>query len=241
VLINQKWGIAMRKLWKKRSSDEDRDYHYIQALRKKKIPLLTLDPDWHELFPDYKKTKEIRQLEKQLNQLIRKQGQTNNDLKDYDHAKKVLMNNIVSNMTDGHESDTEQRSKKQVQNQRLMGDLNDKIDEAEKNQMELPREIRKANEELLVACMRESYDVLMKNTEEIEDLDRWIQHAREELKDKILQKQQREIQNTQMYGYMHKLLGPELVEVFDEDHHVWKGNVSKPSQPEDEDGEDEDE
>ena len=35
---------------KKKKQGENTDYTYMQALRNKKVPLLVLDPDWHELF-----------------------------------------------------------------------------------------------------------------------------------------------------------------------------------------------
>ncbi len=93
-------------LRKKKKKDDERDYMYLQALKNKKIPLLVLDPQWHELFPEHRKTSEIKNCEKRLNELIRMQGQTANNIKEYDKAKKAIMDNIVSNMTDGSEPDS---------------------------------------------------------------------------------------------------------------------------------------
>ena len=61
----------------------------IRALEKIQVPLLTIDPRWHQLFTEHLKTKTLIKKEKYLNKLIKKQGQTNNDLKEYKKKKKV--------------------------------------------------------------------------------------------------------------------------------------------------------
>ena len=72
---------------KNKKQDEEYMGRYWEAVKKKYVPLLTLDPRWHQLFPDHMKTKRMIQLEKKLNKLIKKQGQTNNDLKDYEKTR----------------------------------------------------------------------------------------------------------------------------------------------------------
>lgn len=214
---------------RKNKNNTDMDYEYIQALKNKKIPLLVLDPKWHELFPEYRKNSEIKALEKKLNDLIKLQGQTTNDIKEYEKAKKTIMENIVENMTDGHEETSIIKRKKQDMNKKLMNDLNDKIEEAHMLEEKLPNDIQIANKKLLIACMRVCYKELTDNTEKIEELESWVNYVREELKNKILEKQDMEMRNTQLYKYMHNLLGPDVVEIFDKDHNVWKGNVEENS------------
>lgn len=212
---------------KNKSEDEILDEYFMEVLEGKHIPLLTLDVRWHSLFPDHRKNSEIKKLEKELNTLIKKQGQTENDLKDYAKTKKILMKNIVDNMTDGHEYDSPIRSKKQDANQKLMLELKDKIAEAEAEKRQFPEEISRANRRLLLACMRACYQELMENTEIIEAEEEIIIELREEIKDHILIKQDREMRNTEVYKYMHNLLGAEVVEIFDREHQVWKGNMEE--------------
>lgn len=212
---------------KRKQEDEELTVYFLQALQNKQLPLLPLDARWHDLFPDFRKTSGIKALEKKLNKLIRKQGQTTNDLKEYEKAKRVLMDNIVANMTDGHETDSAIRSMKQDHNQRLLDELKEKEKEAKQLQEELPAAIDAANRELLVECMRICYQELMDNTYEIEEIDAWVQQTREALKEEILKKQDMEMRNTQMYRYMHNLLGADVVEIFDRKHKVWKGNLQE--------------
>ncbi len=212
---------------RKKNQSADMDYIYIEALKNKKIPLLVLDPKWHELFPEHRKNDEIKELEKNLKDLIKKQGQTTNDIKEYEKAKKVVMENIVVNMTDGNEKTSFLKNKKQDMNKKLMSELNDKIEQAHILEDKIPNDIQLANKELLIACMRVCYNELTENTAQIEELESWINEVREELKNKILVKQDMEMRNTQMYKYMHNLLGPDVVEIFDKNHNVWKGNLEE--------------
>ena len=221
------YGMGSTMARKRKNQDEEMQAFFLQAIHNKKIPLLTLDARWHELFPNFRKTSGIKRLEKQLNKLIQKQGQNTNNMKEYEKAKKILMDNIVANMTDGREIDSPIRSLKQDKNQKLLAELNDKMLEAEQLEQTLPREIARKNEELLVECMQVCYQELMENTYEIEEIEAWVQETREALKNEILKKQEMEMRNTQMYRYMHNLLGAEVVEIFDREHSVWKGNVEE--------------
>ena len=143
-----------RRRRKAQAEDAERALRYMQALQGKKIPLLTLDAKWHALFPDFRKTREIKRLEKELNRLIEKQGQTANDLLDYKKAKKVLMQNVIDNMTDGHEFDSPIRVRKQEKNKQLIEEINDKIAKAKEDKFQFPAEIAAKNHELLIACMQ---------------------------------------------------------------------------------------
>ena len=197
-----------RRRRKAQAEDAERALRYMQALQGKKIPLLTLDAKWHALFPDFRKTREIKRLEKELNRLIEKQGQTANDLLDYKKAKKVLMQNVIDNMTDGHEFDSPIRVRKQEKNKQLIEEINDKIAKAKEDKFQFPAE-------------------LSENTERIEQAEAEITALREQLKNTILHKQDMEMRNTEVYKYMHNLLGPDVVEIFDRDHRVWRGNMEE--------------
>ena len=164
-------------------------------------------------------------MEKQLNKLIQKQGQTNNDLKEYEKTRKIIMNNVLNNMTDGHEIDSPIRSKRQDANQKLLEELRQKTMEAEELLDRLPDEITLANQELLIESMRICYETLIQNTKEIEWEEQWIGKVREELTEHILMKQEKELRNTETYKYMHDLLGAKVVEIFDREHDVWKGEI----------------
>lgn len=212
---------------KNKKQDEEYMGRYWEAVKKKYVPLLTLDPRWHQLFPDHMKTKRMIQLEKKLNKLIKKQGQTNNDLKDYEKTRKVLMDNIINNMTDGSETDSPIRSMKQDKNQKLLDELHQKIAQAHDLQQQLPQEIQDVNHALMIESLKNCYETLVYNTQEIEQEEEWIANARKELTEHVLAKQEMEIRNTDTYRFMHDLLGADILEIFDKDYDVWKGEINR--------------
>ena len=53
------------------------DEAFRSALSEKKIPILTLDNKWHQLFTQQECTDEIRDMECELNGLLKRQGKVN--------------------------------------------------------------------------------------------------------------------------------------------------------------------
>lgn len=208
---------------KKKDQEDVLTEQNIRVLEKIQVPLLTIDPRWHQLFPEHLKTKTLIKKEKYLNKLIKKQGQTNNDLKEYEKAKKVIMQNVLKNMTDGQENDSPIRGKKQDANQKLLDELEEKIQDAVAIQDELPIQIRRANQDLLIESMRICYKTLLENTKEIEKEEMWISAVRATMTEHILHKQEMEVRNTETYKYMYDLLGAEVLNLFDMDQRIWKG------------------
>ena len=74
---------------------------------------------------------------------------------------------------------------------------------------------RNANIKLVIECVQVCYDRIHSNYRDIQKLAAWIDVTRTELKRRIIIKQDKEIANTNIYTYMHDLLGPEMMEVFD--------------------------
>jgi|GEM_PF-71460 len=156
----------------------------------KNIPILTLDERWYHLINEKNKTDEIAYWEKQVNELLKKQGRINNDIKDIKKLKKQLINDVVENMEDDDSS--RQKQKRMSQNQRLIQESNDKIASLEDELLEVPRELARANEKLLTETLKACYDRMNANTEDIEVLDKWINATRVKLKKNILIKQDKD-------------------------------------------------
>ena len=68
------------------------------ALINKKVPILVLDQKWHRLFAIHGKSDEIQSTEEELDHLIARQGQANQDIKDLKKVKASLMESIVAHM-----------------------------------------------------------------------------------------------------------------------------------------------
>lgn len=186
------------------------------ALTGKKIPILVLDQKWHRLFAIHGKTAEIKELEANLNSLLARQGKLNNDLKDLKRLKNNLMDGIVENMDGGEmELDAETRKKTMEENKRLIDDINERMDACEDELLEIPGKIQFANEELMLASMEYFYAKLRVNKQEAQEIDEWITQVRIDLKKNIIRKQNREINNKEMYSYLHDIFGAEILNIFD--------------------------
>ncbi len=206
---------------KKKNGELEEKYRY--ALQGKEVPLLVLDPKWHTLFQEYNKPSNIKDLEKKLNTLIKKQGNANTDLVELKKAKRELMKQIVVNMDDGNRPDSQAKFFKKDKSQRMIREINERLEEAQKESETLPDEIAAANMDLLVACMAECYTEMVRNTREIDILQKKVLALREEIKNYLLSKQDMEMKNTAMYSYMHDLLGAKIMEVFDDGtERIWK-------------------
>ena len=180
----------------------------------KRLPIVTLDERYHRLFPEKEKTPEIRRLEKKLNELLKRQGQITNDLKAVRKIKADLMKSIIENAENSELSEAK-RQKLMNSNQKLVLEAKEKIEKLEQEELDIPEQIRTANLELVMKGVQVCYDRIHQNYDDIQLLGKWINEMRIELKKKILIKQDKETKNTEIYTYMHDLLGPEMMEVFD--------------------------
>ncbi len=186
-----------------------------EALKDKRIPVLTLDNKWHKLFGRSSATKEIQRLEKELNNLLKRQGKLTNEIRDLKKIKNNLLTDIVSNM-EGIEQDTDASvDKKLSDNKRLVNEVNEKVESHEDELLEIPHEIDRVNRELMLKTMELCYDKLTQNTDEIEEIAGWIREMRVALKTNIIKKQDKEINNSELYGYMHNIFGRNVLELFD--------------------------
>ncbi|MBQ6807373.1 MAG: hypothetical protein IJO97_08090 [Lachnospiraceae bacterium] len=189
---------------------------FFSALADKKIPLLTLDNKWHQLFTQAEMTIEIHMLENKLNELIKRQSKANTESKDIKKIKKKLMEEIVLIADELVKNpDSKKLSKDMDDHKRLVNECSEKLDAYEQELLELPREIDKTNRALMLASMEVCYKKIKNNTREIETISRWIEQARRELKKKMVRKQEAEAMNNELYSYMHDIFGADVIEIFD--------------------------
>ena len=196
---------------------EEKDFRIF--LQNKKIPICVLDQKWHRLFAIKGKPDDVAACEQQLNELLKKQGQLNNEMRDLKKLKSKLMGNIVENMEGTHEENLGRMSSKKLdEDKRLIDEINGKLEACEDELLDLPREIDRVNKELMLMTVEFCYGNLRVNVAEIREITDWITQVRIDLKKKIIKKQNREINSRQMYAYMHDVFGAEMMDVFDLDN-----------------------
>lgn len=190
-------------------SNED---SFRQALKNKKVPILVLDQKWHRLFAVHGKPEEVRETEAEVNRLLARQGKLNTDLKGCKKLKNKLMSGIVQNMDENGDSS---RNKKLEESKRMIDEANEKIEAWEEELADIPFQIRDANERLMLFSMDYFYDKLRVNAEESKEIQEWIDQVRVDLKKNIIRKQNCDINNREIYVYLHDILGADVLDLFD--------------------------
>lgn len=185
------------------------------SLEKVQLPILILDKKWHQLFQMIGKNQDIKDAEEQVNHLLKEQGRLNQDIKEFKKIKSNLMDEIVANMDQLDEKRTDDKRDIIEKNQKMIEEVNRKLDEASDALLDIPNLLKEENEKLMVYCMDYCYDLLKSNGEKIEEIGNWIKKIRLELKKNILLKQDAEIKNQEIYNYMHAFLGAKVINVFD--------------------------
>ncbi len=185
------------------------------ALIGKKIPILTLDNKWHKLFTQAEYSPEIKSMEKEMNNLLKRQGKVNTESKEIKKLKKKLMDEIVVLADEMGDHPTKKQDKDMADHKRLINECNEKLDAYEEEMVELPRQINQLNNKLMLITMEVCYKKIQENTTELETIEAWIGNIRRELKKKVIRKQEKEAMNQQLYTYMHDIFGADVIELFD--------------------------
>lgn len=195
------------------------------ALADKKIPLLTLDNKWHQLFTQAQPDKRLKRLEEELNELIKRQGKANTEIREIRKLKKKLMKEIMDNAVEASVEDDPVARKRTDESKRLINECNEKMQAYKDELLELPEKIDKVNYQLMLVTMEICYDRLKENEKEIEETSNWIARVRVELKKRLIRKQEKEIMNQELYSYMHDIFGADVIEIFDMKYQMKKKDV----------------
>lgn len=217
----------------KRKDEGNRRELFAEALKGKKIPILTLDHKWYRLLTEEAR-KEVSGLEQQLNELLKRQGKLNTEVKDIRKLKKRLMSEIMPLVDEAEQSASQLVTKKIEQNKRLVEECNEKLASFQDELLELPGRIEDVNIQLMLISMDCCYEIMQENTEEIREISEWVAKIRVELKKKLIKKQEMEQRNYAIYSYMHDVFGAEVIDMFDMQYNP---EQQAPAQPEKKDGE----
>lgn len=197
-----------------KNEGEDRREAFTRVLQGKKIPILTLDNKWYRLFDEETRV-QVGELEEELNDLLKKQGRLNNEVKNIKRLKKKLMGEIVSLADEASSEEKEETNRKLDQNKKLVEDCNQRLEGYQDELLDLPREIEQANFRLMLATMDCCYGSMQENGEKIREIEDWVTEIRIELKKRLIRKQEMEQQNNAIYSYMHDVFGAEVIDIFD--------------------------
>lgn len=200
------------------------------ALEKTKVPILTLDNNWHKLFTQTNATSEIKKLEKKLNELLKEQGKVNTEEKKLKAVKRKLMDEIIqlADRYDGQRGDAVQKT--MDRRKEMVEECNKRLEDLAEENQNIPQEIEKVNYQLMLKTMELCYKRLEENRKEIEYYEKWIQDIRVQLRENIIRKQDRETSTYELYSYMHNIFGPNVIDIFDMHYNPEKYRPKKKSE-----------
>lgn len=180
----------------------------IELIKKSKLPVLTLDRKWLNIFNTDEKSDEIAILEKKVNTSLKSQGTINTKRDELIGLKKTLMKEIVSNM----DAEENSRARKKVdKSKELIEDINDELLLLQDKELDVPSNINNANALLAYQSLEEMYNKIKKNDEDIDSLEKWIDETRIELKKRILVREKKREENELMDKYISDTFHPEVV------------------------------
>ena len=150
-----------------------------------------------------------------MNALLKRQGKLNTETKDIKKLKKKLMGEIVTMADEVEQNGDAGVTKKLEQHKKMVEECNERLEEYQDELMDLPREIDRLNFELMLETMDCCYTTMQENTDEIQEISKWVKDIRIELKKQLVRKQEMEQRNHAIYSYMHDVFGAEGLELFD--------------------------
>ncbi|MCM1541277.1 MAG: hypothetical protein NC121_08445 [Blautia sp.] len=198
----------------KRNVDQGKKELFTAALQGKNIPILTLDNKWYRLL-DEEERKAVSEIEDEMNSLLKRQGKLNTEKKEIKKLKKKLMGEIVTMVDAAGDHPTSAQTKKIEQHKQKIEESNEKLEEYEDELLDLPKQIDRLNIQLMLATMEFCYADMQENTEQIQEIARWVTKIRIELKKRLIKKQEMEQKNHAIYSYMNDLFGADVMDMFD--------------------------
>lgn len=176
---------------------------------------LSLDQRWHALFSE-KKTRKMKTLENELNQLLKSQGQYHNDFKEFTQLKRKIMADILEAMPEAFEDEKNQSLQNMDKNKKYIEEINSKLNNLEEQLINIPKKIEAVNGELLQLSMSLCYERMLKNKKMLNEMDGRIEKLRDQLKELAIKKMESKEEYDQLYAYMHDMVGPSVIEQFDQ-------------------------
>ncbi len=204
----QKWGFMEQK------EGQFKREEFAKALEGKKLPVLTLDNKWYRLLNKLSR-ESVKSLEDELNTLLKRQGKIHTETKEIKFHKKKLMNDIVTMVDELEQNHNPKLEKKIEDTKKLIDACNERLESYKDEMMELPGQIDRVNLKLMLMTMEYCYKELQENTADIREISDWVTEVRIQLKKQLVRKQELELQNHEIYTYMHDIFGADVVDMFD--------------------------
>lgn len=193
------------------------EYSLRQIFRNRKVPIVTLDERFINLFPEGNMTPKQLRLRDELISLMKEQSRNLEEIKALKRYKSQLMQEIVENMEVDQTPLGRLKERKLAKNRRLIEEINQKLCETEDHLEKLPGEIHAKNEELMGESLQLCYESLSEKNRKKKAVNEEIKEL--ELRLRQLKKQKSEIEKDYRgtYTYLYDMLGTDVMRKIDEE------------------------
>lgn len=188
----------------------------IKVLFKNDISLLILDERWNGLFNNIVKTDKIIDYENKIKEFLKEQSRLITESKEIAIKKKESMDNIIKLTTEAFDNNNEEAHSKMQECERTIVAINKRVKEIEERLLDIPKELRQANLELLEQTVKLVYFSIKENQLKVVELDKEIAQTKEQLKKLIDERGLLAQDDTDTYSYFHDLLGGAELQKLDE-------------------------
>lgn len=188
----------------------------IKVLFKNDISLLILDERWNGLFKNIVKTNDIIECENKIKDLLKEQSRLTTESKDVALKKKESMDKIIKLTTEAFDNNNTEAHAEMQNCEKKILEINNRVNEIEQRLIDLPKEIRQANLELLEHTVKVVYFSIRENQQRVSEMDKMIVQTREQLKKLIDERELLAQDDTDTYSYFHDLLGGDELQKLDE-------------------------
>lgn len=188
----------------------------IKILFKNDISLLILDKRWNGLFNNIVKTDKIIDYENKIKELLKEQSRLITESKENSIKKKESMDNIIKLTTEAFDNNNEEARSKMQECEKTIVAINKRVKEIESRLLDIPKELRQANLELLEQTVKLVYFSIKENQIKVVELDKEIAQTKEHLKKLIDERGLLAQDDTNTYSYFHDLLGGDELQKLDE-------------------------
>lgn len=184
-------------------------------VKRNKIPILIYVPEWIQLFENYK-SKSMQKSVKRLEELLSREKACDEEIRELEKRKKIVMNKILYLSKDINENNNEAASAKMDAAQNELLNINRRIPELLEEAESLPRLINEQNTQLLKDTIKRAYELIKEHESESQKCQQELAELRQRLAALIQRKVDTEERVNKLYSFIHGMIGASEMESLDE-------------------------
>lgn len=184
-------------------------------VRRNKIPILIYTPDWIQLFSNYR-SRSMQKIIDKLEELLTKEKSLEEELKEMERKKKILMNKILHLSNELNENSNHAAIQALEDAKKEILSINTHIPNILEELEQIPFDINSQNTMLLRETVKRAYALINESKQEAESTQEEINKIRESLANLIQKKVDSEERVNKLYSYLHGIMGATEMEKLDE-------------------------